>query len=357
MEKYGVEYQISSEQTRKKTKETLFDKYGVFHNMHVEDFSCKQGETKRLKKYTPDQLELINNPELLYKEYIDDKLPLYQIAVKHSLGVRFLGRLFKENGFEITTSRGYSFEQESFNSIIKETFGVNSISNTRQVISPKEIDIWLPEYIVGIEYHGLYWHSDSNDYRCFEKYKMATEKGIKLLQFFDFEIENKFDIVLNVIRSKIGFNANKINARDCFVEEITKKDHKTFCETFHLQGGDVNPSLSLGLFKKDKLVSIMSFGKSRFNKKCEWELLRYATIHNTTIRGGASKMLAYFERNMKPTSICSYADCRFSNGELYKKLGFDFKKHTGLNYFYVNDESTIVKRYEVQKHKLKKIIR
>lgn len=354
-ELYGVEYQIASKKTREKASVTLEKRYGVNHNMKVPKFSSKQSVAKRYNKYSKEQIHLIENPDLLYSEYIESKLPLYAIALKYKFGVRFIQLLFKQHGFEVITSRGFSHEQKLFESDLKTITNHTFLTNVRNIIPPKELDIWYPEKRIGIEYHGLYWHSGEDDIRCHEKYKMATENNIDLLQFFDFEVDEKKEIVFSIIRSRLGSNTIKLNARSCELKQIASSEHKNFCNKYHLQGGSVNPKLAFGLYHNGILVSVMSFGKPRFNKKYEWELLRYACMTDTSIRGGASKLLSSFEKLVKPTSLCSFADCRFSNGTLYKNLGFSYAHYSGANYFYIKN-GLIVKRYEAQKHKLQKLL-
>lgn len=99
----------------------------------------------------------------------------------------------------------------------------------------------------------------------------------------------------------------------------------------------------------------MTFGKSRFNKNYDWELLRYCTIPNFNIIGGASKLLNHF-RNHHSGSIISYADKRWSDGNLYRKLGFIELKDSQPNYFYVKDIRRF-SRNQFQKHKLKDILK
>ena len=88
----------------------------------------------------------------------------------------------------------------------------------------------------------------------------------------------------------------------------------------------------------------MTFGKSRFNKNYEWELIRYATSKH--VIGGASKLLKYFERNYKPKSIITYADKSITIGNLYYKLGFKLSKLNSPTYSYVKDNTIISKFFE-----------
>ena len=97
----------------------------------------------------------------------------------------------------------------------------------------------------------------------------------------------------------------------------------------------------------------MTFCKSRFNKNFEWELSRYSSSKH--VIGGAGKLLKYFERIYKPKSLITYADRRFSQGNLYFKLGFIFDHFSSPNYFYTKNQIKL-SRIECQKHKLNKIL-
>lgn len=102
----------------------------------------------------------------------------------------------------------------------------------------------------------------------------------------------------------------------------------------------------------------MTFGKCRFNKKYEWELLRFCNKLGYHIPGGASKLLTYFERTYKPKSLISYADRRWSRGVLYEKLGFTLDHISSPNYWYFNDYATMELKSHVcfYKHKLSNIL-
>ena len=106
--------------------------------------------------------------------------------------------------------------------------------------------------------------------------------------------------------------------------------------------GAVNAKVNLGLFYEDELVSLMTFGKCRFDKKHEWEMLRFCNKLGYHIVGGAGKLLKHFERNLKPKSLVSYADRRWSQGKLYKALGFKLDHISAPNYWYWNKKSSIL---------------
>lgn len=67
----------------------------------------------------------------------------------------------------------------------------------------------------------------------------------------------------------------------------------------------------------------MTFGKPRYNKNYQWELLRLCSHFKYNIVGGASKIFSYFVQTYKPESIISYCDYSKFSGKVYERLGFN----------------------------------
>ena len=65
----------------------------------------------------------------------------------------------------------------------------------------------------------------------------------------------------------------------------------------------------------------MTFGKPRYNKHYQYELIRYCSCYN--IIGGAEKLFKHFIKDYSPTSIISYCDNSKFSGKVYNQLGFD----------------------------------
>ena len=215
--------------------------------------------------------------------------------------------------------------------------------NVRNVINPLELDIYIPEKQIAIEFNGLYWHSDlfKEDKYHLKKLEECESKDIKLIQIFEDEWLNKQEIVKSRLRNILGKIENKIYARNCVVKELDSKTVTKFLNENHLQGS-VGSKIKLGLFHNEELVSIMTFGNLRKNlgqksKDDTFELLRFCNKLNINIIGGASKLFKYFISNYSCVSVISYADRRWSNGELYNTLGFKHIHNSQPNYFYVKN--------------------
>lgn len=237
---------------------------------------------------------------------------------------------------------------------------IDFIQRDRKTIFPNEIDILLPKYNVGIEFDGLFWHSDvykKNDYHL-EKTNNCKEKGIRLIHIFEDEWQDKKEIIKSMINNIIGKTSEKIYARNCSLKSLSYGESKLFLNENHLQG-NCKSSINYGLEYNGKIVAVMSFGKTRqqkkYNKNYEntWEIYRFCNKLNTTVVGGASKLLKHFIKEHQPHKIITYADKRWSDGKLYKKLGFTHTHDSKPNYFYVIN-SKRKNRFNFRKNKLVK---
>ena len=96
----------------------------------------------------------------------------------------------------------------------------------------------------------------------------------------------------------------------------------------------------------------MTFGKSRFNKNYDYELLRNCTKINTVVRGGFSKLLFYFKKNYQG-SIISYGNRRWTS-RLKNVYGGNLINISEPNYFYfLKEKFNLISRQSFQKYKLK----
>jgi hypothetical protein len=153
----------------------------------------------------------------------------------------------------------------------------------------------------------------------------------------------------------VGESQERIYARKCIVAEVDSKTAKIFLNENHIQG--YFPSkFRYGLFHKDKLVSIMTFGPNRIclgskNKKGEFELLRLCSLKGVNVIGAASKLFKHFVSAQKPLKIVSYCDMRWGTGKVYEILGFKKIKETAPNYFYTRGMARY-NRFLFRKNKL-----
>lgn len=243
-----------------------------------------------------------------------------------------------------------------------KSIGFEIIENDRKLIYPKELDILIPSKKIAIEFCGLYWHSEKNGkdkkYHL-NKLNKCNEEGYRLITIFEDEWINSKELIKNKISHILGVsNKKRIYARECGITEVSSGIISKFCNKNHIQGY-IGSSIKLGLYCKGELVAIMSFSKPSLSKgnkgtfKGVWELNRYCTSCN--VIGGAGKLFKFFQRNYIWKEVFSFADKRWSNGNLYKELGFENFTHTEPNYFYFHKREGCkrIHRFNFRKQKLK----
>lgn len=215
------------------------------------------------------------------------------------------------------------------------------VQRDRTLIAPKEIDIYLPEHNLAIEYCGMYWHShgDRDDERKnkrkhAEKHRLCAEKGIRLITLYETEWSERPETVKRMLRNAVGATRGKLMARKCTMAKPTVQEARAFYEKYHPQGGP-GTGEHYGLYYKGKLVACMRFtfgGNDRGSsaKTRQWTLSRYAT--RLPVAGAASKLFKAFLAEHSPPTVKSFSDNRWFNGAMYEQLGFDLEADVPPDY-------------------------
>jgi hypothetical protein len=353
--RYGSEHALQSSELRKKFVETCIKNHGVMYPQQSSEVRKKtiKNNIKKYGKANPTQkhisneiFEILDNKNWLINEHHTKNLPLYRIAEKLDISSSLIESYFKKHNIEIKQQNSYA--EIEIISFIKENCQGTILENNRTIIKPFELDIVLPELKIAIEYCGLYWHSNVYKDKKYHtnKLKMCNEVGYRLITIFEDEWIYKQDIVKNKLLMVIGESKlPRIYARMCKVEKISSKDKNEFLERYHIQGKDFS-SIKLGLKLSDKLVAVMTFRKL---KDGSYDLNRFAS--SASVIGGFSKLLTHFKRNYEWNEISTFADLRWSEGNLYLLNGFFHLYNTTPNYFYIKQQNRL-SRHGFMKHKL-----
>lgn len=290
------------------------------------------------------------------EEYINDNLFIQK--VKELKTIKKLCEYFEVHHHTITNRTSVlnisdmiehersGVENEVFD-YIKSIYDGEIIRNTRKVLNNyKELDIYIPEKRIAIEFNGSFWHNSENKNRSYHFCKSieAEKNNIRLIHIWecDWIDETKKIILKDILRNLFLKDRKRIYARKCIIKEITNKEFSTFCEKNHIQG-KIRASFAFGLFFNEELIQGMSFSnfsnRNRVNLyKNEYthELIRSCTKVGIEVVGGFSKLLKYFIENKNPKSILSYCDFDLFSGISYSKNGFTFDGYTGPNLFFID---------------------
>lgn len=201
----------------------------------------------------------------------------------------------------------------------------------RTLLKPKELDIYLPEIKLAVEYCGEFWHShgDAEDERKnklkhHQKYLDCKAQGIRLITLYETEWKEHNYAVRRLLRNAVGKSRGKLMARKCELRKATTQEARQFYDRYHPQGG-AGHGEHYALFWQGKMVACMRFvlgandrGAGAANRV--WTLGRYAT--RVTVAGAASRLFKAFVQEYNPPVVKSFSDNRFFEGGMYAQLGF-----------------------------------
>ena len=213
-----------------------------------------------------------------------------------------------------------SSEENEISEYIEGLIDDNIILNSRDIISPNELDIYVPSRNIAFEYNGLYWHSDKfvgRDYHL-SKTEKAITKGIKLIHIFEDEWLYKKDIVKSMINKELGCS-KIIDASNCDVKIIKNNVTETFINNNSIHYY-VPCDFNIGLYYRDELLSTISFKNDKVNG--HYLLQNFCDKKYFTVRKGIIKLINEFINMMKPKEIITYIDRRWDNSDVFYEIGF-----------------------------------
>lgn len=251
----------------------------------------------------------------------------------------------------------YSSEENELYETIKNMYSGNIIRKDRNILKGKEIDIYIPDRRLAIEFNGNYWHSDYNKNKTYHQDKTieCIKQNIRLIHIFEYEYKDIQDkLKMQRFLKDLLCDKQIIYARNTQIYELNTEEERQFLEKHHLQGY-VSSSIRIGLKYNEEIVGIMTFGHPRFNSNYQYELIRLCYKSGVSIVGGSEKMLKYFIEKYSITNIISYCNLSKFDGNGYLRLGFktDISMLTKPNYVWVeSNNNTVLKRYKTQKQKL-----
>ena len=397
-ERYGVDHPMQNQEIREKSHQTCMERYGYKYNMSNEDVKAraritnllKYGGTgyasqkiiKKIQQTCGDKFGTIpvlneDMTEILYHRSITTMRNLKAI---HEAGVMAyttngnwvckcphpecnkcadkiyitpagIRKTRLHNRAEVCTNllpiqpnRTSGTTLELFIRNILDQHNIQYQTNVRDIIPPQELDIYIPSHKLAIECNGVYWHDTAHKGSAYheQKTKDCAAAGIRLMHIWEDWVVNTHEIVESMLLNRLGLSPNKIYARKCEIRDVDSKTANNFLSKNHIQGRSM-ASVRMGLYYNDQLVSLMTFGKKR---GCmgnaqntidgEWELVRFCSLLNTQVIGGASKLFKAFVRLYEPKIIYSFASQDISQGNVYKKLGFKCDGKVTGSYWYID---------------------
>ncbi len=269
-------------------------------------------------------------------DYVKNTSPVKIICHKHGMFMQTLHSHIKGRGCPscgVTNSDMENFVEE----VLKDN-SIDYVKNDWSVLKNLELDFYIPSMKIAIECNGNYWHSETSGNKDKDYHLDKTEKclgvGIKLLHIFEDEYIEKREIIKCKILNVLNLTKYKIWAEECSIERISEDIKDKFLNKYHIQGSDKSDYM-YGLFYRDRIVAVMTFCGASNSKNRVFDFSRYSSLGNFDIVGGVDKLLTFFKVVTNPSKIILSVDRRFSDGDLYEKIGFERVSTTPPDYWYL----------------------
>ena len=306
-ERYGVEFSIQRPEIKEKVKQTNIKRYGYECAMNAKTLS-PEWQNNYKEKYgvtwpaqRSDFKEKVSNTcqkKYGVKWYCMSPDCRLKAGAYSKINQRF-ANLLNENNINYEQefnldNYSYDFKIENMLVEINPTYTHNSSQSA-------------------IFRNSTHQFQKTNKNYHFEKSKFAQNNGYFCIHIWDWDNWNK---IINLFKDK-----KIIYARNCKIKEVKKKEADEFLNLYHLQNTCRGQKICYGLYLNDKLIQIMTFGKPRYNKNYEWELLRLCSHKDYKIVGGSERLFKHFLRELNPHNVISYCDNSKFSGDVYERLG------------------------------------
>ena len=358
LEKYGVENPYAAKEIIEKKKQTYLEHYGYDSPMKNPEFikqyrekrllknngnwnnNSKQIVQTKLEKYGPGQKDIVKKIQFTKLErygnasYVNSEKAKQTWANKTDEEINDILEKRKQTNLEkygapntwvLSTHSSISKLNYSFADLLSSC----NIDFTMEFrINNKRYDFKIGNIL--LEINPTYTHNSTTPSIFFKKdvtkeptdknyhldrLLLAHEYGFRCIHVWDWD---DWDKIINLLLPK-----QIIYARNCEIKIVSKQGVDEFLNLYHLQNTCNGQKICYGLYYNDELIQIMTFGKPRYNKRYEWELLRLCTHKNYKIVGGSERLFKRFLREQKPQSIISYCDNSKFLGNVYKRLGME----------------------------------
>lgn len=325
IQKYGVANVSQIESVKKKKEQSAIEKYGVRNVSQATEVQLKKEKTFR-EHYGKDFYFQTDEFKDVNKEYWLEHYGVENVGQAKEIQEKVTKTVMEKYGVAWSCMREEARRAGSNDSKPNLDFAKlledNNIDYQREFcIDRKGFDFKVGNILIEIDptaTHNTKWSPFTEDHVSRthsgyhkEKSKIAQNAGYRCIHIWDWD--NKLGII-SLLKAR-----ETVFARKCEIKEVSKEETAQFVNENHIQGY-AESKINIGLYYKDELVSIMTFGKPRYNHKYQYELIRYCSKYN--VIGGAEKIFKHFITKFSPDSVVSYCDLSKFSGETYVKLGF-----------------------------------
>lgn len=371
--KYGVDWESQTNKHKQAVVNTSMKKYGVSNpamsRYVIEDRMLDPTKIDMLLSFRSDPKHFI------YTNF-ETTPTLSQVADICGIRDSSVGWILSNANLMDMVKFSYSkMEDELFDFLSQHVDSSSIVRNTRKVIAPYELDLYLPKYRFAIECNptsthnsskGIFPVNDGPKSKIYHKLKtdMCEDIGIQLFHVFGYDWTYHKDCIKSMLLYNLGLIEDRVYARNLDIRDVPGKEAFEFLEDNHRQGG-VHCKIRIGLYQGSDLLSLMTFSNMRntigtdsSNLSDCYELVRFCSKINKVVVGGAGKLFSHFIKTYEPERIRSFSDRAHTKGSLYPNLGFKEIRRSDPGYVWVDTKTDkSYSRVNAQKHNIKSFLK
>ena len=292
--RYGVDNPMKSKEVQAKAQQTMLERYNYrlpamnkdIMQRIIEKSQATRVKAKRehLRKLGIDK-DIVIGRHAHYKS--DEAIKMMAGLIEPDIDVLKQNyKNWRDKAKELGLDFGSSYPQQMVIDFLNCS-GYKTLRNTRMIIKPLELDVYVEEFQTAIEVNGMYWHNyfhTQDKLYHLNKTLMCEERGVQLIHLFEHEILYKWKIVKSEILTHLG-RGLRVDTSKCRVDIISNDDAKAFyCDNSLPECPPLTDNIiSYGAFYKDKLIACCSASATE---------IIYHAVKNHVILDGWYQLLA-----------------------------------------------------------------
>lgn len=362
--RYGTDHPSQADVVKEKVHETVKEKYNcdsVFQLPHVRE-AQKTGMVRRYGVDNPAYIH-VKHIENITKDFwlahfIDKRSGAFDVskcAKYHHMRDGAILNWKKKLGITIR-NKGGSIIEGDITGLLSQLGEVVETKNRTALGETKlELDVFLPERRIGIEYDGLLFHSQGKrDYGRIRnhgiehlqyKYTVARDCNIRLFNIFESEWKTpeKYKIWQGILKRSIG-KLDVIDVRECIIKQIDEDDASDFLEENHLHGSLFGCDIYLGMYYQETIIAVMSIKKITNNS---YEITRYAEHREYSVPKGFNTLVREY-LGKHNTNLIFRADLRYEDLSQFNGILKRSDDTPPVGYVFKTENSKVIRDYSIE---------
>ena len=221
-------------------------------------------------------------------------------------------------------------------------------TQVRSILKRQELDIYIPEHKVAIEYNGVYWHSEKagkdRNYH-FEKWKSCQDLGIRLIQIWEDQWLENPELVKRMIAQSLGKTPN-LNPEKLVTELSAEKALSFFLLNSFNTKVTGNIKLALKVAESGDIAAVIVLKRQK-EGLC---IVNFASIDKPA--EDLKTLLLYVEKTYSPAFVAAIIDNCTGESTFFAKSGFTCAGRRPLDYRYSKNKQRVPrKEYTIERFK------